>query len=655
MTTYRPEYIAPWVGQSNVTSLTLNRLNRRQITELVAKVSGGKALPTEVLEQILAHTDGVPLFIEELTKSVVESSLLHDLGDRFVLGAPLPALAIPATLRDSLLARLDRLAPVREGAQLGSCIGREFSYELLAALSRLNATKLDEALEQLTKTGLVFRHGTPPDAIYTFKHALVQDAAYDSLLKSKRAQLHAQIGEVLEKEFSDTVANEPELLAHHFTHAGLTKHAISYWHLAAQRAGDRLAYAEAIAYFQRGVELANTLPDAHDVAALELGLQIGLGFAYIPTKGYTAPDSLRAFTRAQALCEQVGEIGRPLFSALSGLFVFHLVRGELRSAHGFAERCVVLAERSGSPDMLASAHSSRAASAYRLGHFASARIDFEKSIASYNVAGRRPASFCVEVQDPRVASLMWLAPTLWALGYPDQAMACCAEAEAVARESSHPYTQCSTSLAASHMHELRREPEATEKSAEALIALAAEQGFAFWSTVGAASRSHAVIHQRKGGRRELAQLQGAIDSLRATGALEPALHYHALLTQAYLDLEDIDTAIESCHEGIRLTRQQSQGRLEPLFLRLLGDVLLAGPDGADTAAEKSYRESIELAQRQEAKSFELQGALALARLWSHQGKRDEALDLLQPVYDWFTEGRATKDHLEAEALLAELR
>ncbi len=227
----------------------------------------------------------------------------------------------PTTLRDSLLARLDRLAPIREIAQIGACIGREFSYELLAAVSPLKGVRLDEALEQLTKTGLVSRRGTPPDAIYIFKHALVQDAAYDSLLKSKRAQLHTQIAKVLEKDFSDTVANEPELLAHHFTQAGLTKQAIGYWHLAGERAGERLAYAEAIAYFQRGIELAGTLPDAPDVAALELGLQIGLGFAFIPTKGYTAPESLRAFTRAQALCQQAGETA-PLFSALRGLFSF---------------------------------------------------------------------------------------------------------------------------------------------------------------------------------------------------------------------------------------------------------------------------------------------------------------------------------------------
>jgi tetratricopeptide (TPR) repeat protein len=620
-----------------------------------------------VLEQILAHTDGVPLFVEELTKSVVESSLLRDLGDHYVLDATLPALAIPTTLRDSLLARLDRLAPIREVAQIGACIGREFSYELLAAVSPLKGASLDQALEQLTTTGLVFRRGTHPNAIYIFKHALVQDAAYDSLLKSKRAQLHTQIAQVLEKDFPEQVANEPELLAHHFTQAGLTKQAIGYWHLAAERAGERLAYTEAIAYFQRGIELADALPDTPEVATLELGLQLGLGFAYIPTKGYTAPESLVAFTRAQALCEQVGEIG-PLFSALSGLCSFSLVRGELRAAHEFAERCLVLAERTGSSYMLVRAHLHRANTAHRLGYFVSARADFQKSLALQNETGQdeielsRGANpkaamnwLAPVYSGTKVAALMWLAPTLWALGYPDQALTCCAEVEAAAREIPHPMSQCSALNGASHVHTLRGEPEATEKYADALLMLAADQGFPFWVMVGEGFRSYSAIQQGKGGSRELARLRAAIDSLRAAGALEPALQFHTCLVQAYLRLGDIQAASEAGQEGLRLTHQQAHGRLEALFLRLLGDALLARSGGAEIEAENFYQKSIDVARRQEAKSFELQAALALARLWSRQSKRKPARELLQTVYDWFTEGRSTKDHLEAAALLAELQ
>jgi tetratricopeptide (TPR) repeat protein len=651
--TYRPEYLAPWVGQPNVTSLTLNRLNRRQVGELVAKVSDGKALPPEVLEQILSHTDGVPLFVEELTKSVLESTLLRETHDRYLLDAPLPALAIPTTLRDSLLARLDRLAPIREIAQIGACIGREFSYELLAAFSPIKGVALDEALEQLTKTGLVSRRGMPPNAIYIFKHALVQDAAYDSLLKSKRAQLHTQIAQVLEKDFSDTVANEPELLAHHFTQAGLMKQAIGYWHLAGKRAGERLAYAEAIAYFQRGIALAGTLPNAPDVAALELGLQLGLGYAVIPTKGYTAPESLRAFTRAQALCQQAGETG-PLCEALMGLSAFSLVRGEIAEAHEFAERCLVLAQRSGASDLLVEGHRGRGLTAHRLGHLASARVDFEKSLALYDaMAHGRHASFYVD--NPKVDALTWLALILWELGYPDQALTRSAEVEAAAREISHPFTQCFALVSASHVHDLRREPEAIEMYADALIALAADQGFALWGIIGTAFRSHSVIQQGKGGSQELAQLQGAIDAMRATGALEPAVEFHRFIAQAHLQLGDLPIALQSSQEGLRLARQQSQGRLEAPFLRLLGDVLLASSNGAEIEAENFYLESIEVARRQEAKSLELQAALALARHWSGQGKRKPALELLGPVYDWFTEGFDTKDLKEAKALLDEVR
>jgi tetratricopeptide (TPR) repeat protein len=436
------------------------------------------------------------------------------------------------------LARLDRLAPIREVAEIGACIGRSFSYQLLATLSPINASELDEALEQFINNGLIFKRGTPPDSTYIFKHAMVQDAAYDSLLKRKRVQLHARIAKVLETNFSDRVANEPELLAHHFTQAGLTKQAIRYWQLAGERAGERLAYVEAIAYFQRGIELVSSLSDAVDVAALELGLQIKLGFALIPTKGYTAPESLQAFTRAQTLCQHVGET-EALFSALRGLWTFSIVRAEIRSAHEFARRCVVLAEQSGSCNMLVEAHMARGIAAQRLGHFRSARVDLEKSIALYSEPSHRRMAFTFAYGiDPKVAALSWLAPALWALGYPDQALTCCAEVEAAARRISHPFSQCFGPQAFNFVHDLRREPEAMEKHADALIALAASQGFAFWSAVGAGFRSHSVLQQGKAGSQELARLQAAIESLRRSGALESALIAQLCVAKAYQRLGD---------------------------------------------------------------------------------------------------------------------
>ena len=303
--------------------------------------------------------------------------------------------------------------------------------------------------------------------------------------------------------------------------------------------------------------------------------------------------------------------------------------------------------------MLVEGHVARGSSAHRLGHFASARVHFETSIALYDVTvrGGQPTFF----DDPKVSALFWLASTLWALGYPDQALVCCAEAEDAAREISHPYCQCNALAGATMVHEFRREPEAIEKYADALIALAAEQGFAFWSKIGAASRSLAVIQQGRGTGQELAQLRGAIETMGATGALDPALWFKGSLAQAHLHLGDIDAALESSQEGLQLTRQYGERWLEALFLRLLGDVLLASSNGVEIEVENFYVESIEVARRQEAKSLELQAALGLARLWSGQGKRKPALELLQPVYDWFTEGRSTPDHVEAAALLAQLR
>src|SRR5215510_2058825 len=262
--TSRPEFEAPWKALSHVTTLTLTRLSRQQGTAMVERITAGKALPREVLEQILAKTDGVPLFVEELTKTILESSLLRDAGDHYALTGPLPPLAIPSTLQDSLTARLDRLAPVKEVAQIGAAIGREFAYEVLAAVAPVRDHELADALSQLVAAGLLFRHGQPPEARYLFKHALVRDAAYASLLRSTRHQLHTRIAMVLEERFPDTAAAQPELVAHHFTEAGLHAQAVGYWHQAGQRATERSAHVEAIAHLTKGLELLPTLPATHE-------------------------------------------------------------------------------------------------------------------------------------------------------------------------------------------------------------------------------------------------------------------------------------------------------------------------------------------------------------------------------------------------------
>ena len=325
--TFRPEFSPPWSGQAHVTSLPLNRLSRGQGAAMVERVASGKALPAEVLDQIVERTDGVPLFVEELTKTVLELGLLSDAGGRFELSGPLPPLAIPATLHDSLMARLDRVGPVRELAQIGAVIGREFSYELLVAVADQPEDRLRAALDQLVRSELIFRHGAPPAATYSFKHALVHDVAYQSLLKSRRQQLHGRIAGVLEERFSEVVDLQPELLARHWTEAGLSEKAVEYWYQAGRRASERAALAEAIGHFGKALELLETFRDASARVEREIDLQIALGGVLIAAKGHAAPETGRAYARAHDLCRQVGNSGR-LFPLLFGRWVFHMARAE---------------------------------------------------------------------------------------------------------------------------------------------------------------------------------------------------------------------------------------------------------------------------------------------------------------------------------------
>jgi predicted ATPase len=346
--TFRPEFTPPWTGYAHVTTLTLNRLTRRQVAAIVAQMTGGKALPDEVVEQILTRTDGVPLFVEELTKAVLEAGLLKDAGDRFELVGPLPPLAIPATLHDSLMARLDRLAAVKEVAQIGAVIGRDFPQELLVAVAPLDADTVREALARLVDAELIFRRGVPPHAAYTFKHALVQEAAYASLLKSRRQHLHARVASALRERFADSVASQPELLAHHFTEAGLTEQAVTWWCRAGERASGRSANVEAIAHLSKGLRLVEALPDTARRAEAELAVRMTIAGPLIATHGYAASEVERTYLRARELCEQLGRSSE-LFPVLRGLWNCYFVRGELQRVLDLAERLVALAEEQKEP------------------------------------------------------------------------------------------------------------------------------------------------------------------------------------------------------------------------------------------------------------------------------------------------------------------
>jgi predicted ATPase len=602
-----------------------------------------------VVNQIIWRTDGVPLFIEELTKTVLESGLLREAADRFELKDPLPPLAIPSTLRASLLARLDRLAVVKDVAQIGAVIGREFSYSLIAAAAAIPENVLRDGLTQLVAAGLIYQRGFPPDATYQFKHALVQDASYTSLVRSRRQRLHAQIANALEEQFPDIVAREPEVLAHHFTAAGLTERGIFYWQRAGQKASDRSANVEAAAYFNVGLDLLKQLPDTPARAHQELGLQIGLGAALIVTKGHASTEVERCCLKARELCLQVGETPE-LAPTLFGLWRFYIVRTRLKTARELGETLLRLAEHD--PSLRVVAHCALGATAFYSGVLVDSRRHLEEAIQRYTPDLRGSPAFRIG-RDPGVGCLMYAGWTLWILGFPDQAVARMHEGNMMAGELSHPFTLAFARFWAAGLSQMRRDVTAVLEQAEATLALATEHGFPHWAALGATLRGWALAMRDKS-EDGMAQLRRGIADWRATGASLVVPYVLTLQAEASSLLGHIEEGLRSLDDAQAVLEQHEDRWWEAEIYRLRGVLLLRQSIAAEVEAEAWLRRALEVAQSQQAKSLELRATSTLAHLWHAQGKHSKARDLLSPVYGWFTEGFDTIDLQDAKALLAEL-
>jgi class 3 adenylate cyclase/tetratricopeptide (TPR) repeat protein len=644
--TFRPEFTPPWSGHAHVSSLTLSRLSRRQGTAIIEGLTGGKALPPEVIGQVLAKTDGVPLFVEELTQMVLESGLLRDAGDHFDLPGTLPELAIPATLSDSLMARLDRLAPVKEVAQTAAVIGREFSYQLLAAVSPLPQPGLSAALDQLVGSELIFCRGSPPEAAYSFKHALVQDAAYQSLLRSRRQQLHAKIAEVLEERFEDT---RPEILARHCTEAGLTDKAVTYWHLAGTRAIELSAYREAINHLERAQKLLLTLPAAPERDARELDLQLALGAAWIPAKAYSADEVRRAYGRAVELSRRVGNADQR-FVALRGLWNNHLMRVELNAAKELAVQLRDAAEETRDAERRLVAERAAGSGLMALGEHRQANACFRRGIALYDPDRHK---HLVERygEDSGLWCYCYAAWTDDWLGHRDRALDETRRAIEIARKLTTSTLVMVLSNAAL-VHQFRRELDATLGCAEETILLADQLGMV---------QLHAWASIHKGwalacaGRPEdgLAEIEAALATWRAIGGLNNRTHFLNLFAEACRLAGEPDAGMAALDEAEEISRRVDLHAHDAETHRRRGELHLALGRAAD--AETSWLRAIEVARSQSTKTLELRVATNLARLWRDQGRHPQARDLLAPIYDWFTEGFDTADLKEAAALIEKLR
>jgi class 3 adenylate cyclase/predicted ATPase len=648
--TFRPEFQPPWTGQPQVRMLALNRLDRHDRTALVEHIAGGKALPDEVVAQIADRTDGVPLFVEELTKSVLESGLLREYSDRYVLERALPPLALPTSLHDSLMARLDRVASVRLVAQIGAAIGREFSYALLRAVSRLPEDELQTSLAQLVSAELVFQRGSPPDAIYIFKHALVQDAAHGSLLRSTRQQLHAKIAEALEAHSPELMDNQPELFAQHYAEAGLVEQSIACWSKAGHSSAGRSAMTEASAQFHKGLDQLALLPDTPKRQRWELEFCSALGAVLHALKGYAAPETGHAYARARVLWEQLGS---PLefLQVPYGQSVYHMGRGELDLALRLDEDLLHLSRERNDSAGLVLGHLSSGRDLMLVGRFASSQSHLEDGIALYDPMSHRSLGQQAGSGDPCVNLQAYSAIVLFCLGFPDQALVRSSAAIAEARRLAHPPSLTLSLSLGTLPLSLVGDNVTLDERADQLIAVATEQGFPVWRSMGTVHRGWVMV---KNGdvTRGISLLRSGSAAYSATGTEMWTPYNTALLARACQIAGQIEEALTLLDDALQIVERTGQRWFAAELNRQKGQLLLR--QGNSEAAEELYRKALSIAREQEAKLWELRAAASLARLRPDQGRRAEARGLLAPVYGWFTEGFATPDLKKARALLDEL-
>ncbi len=650
--TFRPNFSPPWPQRSHMTPLTLNRLEQPEVEALIGQQAGGKALPEEVVEHIVNRTDGVPLYVEELTKVILEADFLREHEGAYRLTGPMSAITIPATLQDSLMARLDRLPNIREVAQLGAVLGREFVYEMVQAIASIDETTLQNGLDQLVAAELLYQRGRPPRAKYIFKHALVQDAAYQSLLKRTRQKYHQQVAELLETRFPEIVQTQPELVAHHYTEAGLAEQAVEHWYKAGQQTLQRSANVEAVSHLRMGLEVLMTLPTSAERDRKEIALQTSLGPALMATKGYAAPEVGEAYVRARDLSEQVGET-EELFTVLWGLWLYRVARAEHHTALAEAEQLLDLAESLSETSYLLEARVALGCSSLFLGDLQSSRKHFEEGVHLYDPERHTALALNYGGLDPGVLCLAYSAWTLWLLGDIEQAVARADQAQALIRRLDNAYTWARSLCWDAILRQFVGDWVAVGAQADKAIGMATEQGFALVQAAGTILLGWAQVHEGHGtdGARQIRQ---GVDAYRATGATLQLPHFLAAMSEAARANGRPEEAHNVLVDAMAIVESTGERYLEAELHRLQGELLLDRSPGNHGLAEDAFQEALSIARAQQAKSLELRAAISLARLWQAQAKTKAARELLAPVHERFTEGFDTKDLKEAKSLLEEL-
>jgi class 3 adenylate cyclase/predicted ATPase len=646
--TCRPHFQPAWHHRSYLTEMTLNHLSHAQVAQIVHGMTAGETLPHEVLAQIIEKTDGVPLFVEEMTKAILESGQLTAVDGHYELTRSFATLAIPATLQDSLMARLDRLVTAKAVAQYAAVIGRQFPYALLQAVSQLDEAMLQQELGRLVEAEMVYRRGVPPQSTYVFKHALIRDSAYESLLKSTRQHYHQRIAHVLKTQFPETAAAEPELLAHHYTEAGLTAEAVHYWQHAGQHALQRSANQEAVQHLTTGLALLATLPETPARAQQELDLLLALAAALLATKGGAAPEVGQAYDRVRELCAHVGETPQ-LLLALRGLCGLYRNQGALRTSQELGDQLVQVVADAPDPMLRLAAHEALGNTLFYLGDYAAAWTHLEQGIALIDPPMER-AEALRQGESSGVRCLAYAANTLWCLGYPAQAVRRSQGSLALAQHLAHPRSLAQAHHFASFVYYRRREIPMVQGQTEALLALATAQGLPLLVGFGTFWHGWVLVMQ---GQTEagMAQIRQGMAVMVTLGQMNWRVLCLLLLAEANGSGGQVEQGLSLLAEVRTVVEANGQGDLLAEVYRLQGELLLRQTIPDATQAEACFQQALTVARRQQAKSWELRAATSLARLWQQQGKRQEAHELLAPIYGWFTEGFDTADLQEAKALL----
>jgi tetratricopeptide (TPR) repeat protein len=635
--TARPEFRAQWPQRAHHMQVTLNRLSAGDVRTMVGDVAAQKALSDETLATVVERTGGVPLFVEELTRAVLESGNLQLTGRE-----------IPATLHDSLMARLDRLGSAREVLQVGSVLGGDFSYELLHAVHPIAEEKLQAALRSLTDAELLYVRGIAPEATYQFKHALIRDAAYEALLKSRRKELHLSVAHTIDEKFPTFKDANPEVLARHWTEAGEANRAITEWQRAGERAVERRAYGEAEQHYREVLAALQTLPESTDRDSRELTLQVALGAVMQWTRGWSAAETVQAYTRARVVAERSG--GTDSINILAGLCLGASLRGEPRAALALADQMLAIAHRGDSTLAVITAHSAQAFSRFSLGDLAGARELYRQVI-----------EYCREedfdgnpTHNQVVNSRIFAGESEWFLGYPDRAAWYVDEAISIARRQNNPVATAFALAVGSWVYELRRDYRRALEAGDEAVRLNMASGLPFSEALGKNRSAWA--------RAQMGDTGGALERIQLGHAELNGIKFYAHRASHLVELAETQAVTGVYDEALATTEQAVQTNPDELFFRpevfrLRGEMRLrtgAGSRAHFELAEQDFREAIELAQKMSAKSLELRATMSLARLLSKQGERDQARAMLAAIYNWFTEGFGTADLKDAKALLDEL-